>query len=99
MLNELEQVDPDQAELQRELNANSFEQMVDLINDMDELVLGMEVDAEDSGIHMDFTFTGIEGSQMAEQIDLLDGAESRFLGFLMDFTPIKTQGFNQKSFQ
>ncbi|MEC7448482.1 MAG: hypothetical protein VYC80_06355 [Planctomycetota bacterium] len=88
MLNELEQVDPDQAELQRELNANSFEQMVDLINDMDELVLGMEVDAEDSGIHMDFTFTGIEGSQMAEQIDLLDGAESRFLGFLMDDSAI-----------
>lgn len=80
----LAELPPEQAELQRELNANSFEQMVDLINDMDELVVGMEVDSENSGIHMDFSFTGIEGSKMAEQVNLLDGAQSRFLGFLVD---------------
>lgn len=80
----LAELDPAQAELQRELNANSFEQMVDLINDMDELVVGMEIDAEDSGIHMDFSFTGIEGSKMAEQVNLLDDAKSRFLGFLVE---------------
>jgi hypothetical protein len=95
MLAELEQVDPDQAALQRELNANSFDQMVDLINDMDQLVVGLEVDSQNSGVHMDFSFTGIEGSKMAEQVSLLEGAQSRFLGFLVEDAAINFNGITK----
>ena len=83
MLEELERVDPDQARLQRELNANSFDQMVELINDMDQLVVGVAIDEASAGVNIDFSFTGIPGSKMSEQTTMLKGVKSEFLGFLM----------------
>lgn len=79
----LAQLPPDQAELQRATNEAQLEQMEAMIQDLDQMVIGMAIDAAAKEIQLDFQVTGIPGSDLAETMSIQSGVESEFLGFLV----------------
>ena len=79
----LAQLPPDQAELQRATNEAQLEQMEAMIQDLDQLVIGLAIDAAAKEIHVDFQVTGVPGSDLAETMSIQSDVESEFLGFLV----------------
>ncbi|MCH2182002.1 MAG: hypothetical protein MK108_08360 [Mariniblastus sp.] len=81
----LDELDPLQAEIQEQNFEIQMEQMENLINDTEELVLGMAADQKAKALYFDMVMTAKPGSEMAEQVSAAKKAgPSRFSGFLMD---------------
>lgn len=78
----LEQVDPDAAALQSEMNKVTMQSMVEMIQQLDELTIGISVDEESQSTYLDFTITGVPDSKLADQISQAGQIDSNFTGFL-----------------
>jgi len=79
----LDSLPPDQAEQQRAMSGMQMDQLEEMVEQLDELVVGLAVDSKAKELHLDFAVTAVEGSQMAEQMALQSDAESAYLGFLL----------------
>lgn len=77
--------DEDLAELQAKNFEMQMEKMRSLINESEELVIGLNIDQEAKSLHLDAKMTGLDGSELARQSGLYGEAEpTRFGGFLSD---------------
>ncbi len=84
---QIEQMSSD--ELASELQMKNFElqmkEMRSLINETDELVVGLDFDKEQKNIHLDIEMTGLDGSSLAKRSQqMINPKPSRFGGFLVD---------------
>lgn len=81
----LEQAEPLQAELQRKQFDMQMAQMESLIHETEELVVGFAADQNAQALYFDMTMTGLDGSKLAERVDMAKQAgPSQFAGFKMD---------------
>ena len=77
--------DEDLAELQAKNFEMQMEKMRSLINESEELVIGLNIDQAAKCLHLDAKMTGLDGSELARQSGLYGEAEpTRFGGFLSD---------------
>jgi hypothetical protein len=74
-------VDPEVAEA---VGRQVLGDMEDLINDSDELLVGLAIDSQTKKTYLDISLTAIEGSNLAKQMASLQEAKTAFSGFLMD---------------
>lgn len=62
---------------------NSREQLNSLINETDEIMMGMKADKESGLLSMEVVIKGLEGSRLAEQCNLMmDMPDTKFAGFI-----------------
>ena len=80
----LDQLPPDQAAQQREMSAAQMDQLESLIQDLDEMVVGLSIDSKAKEIRLDTIITALDGSTLSEQMELQSEAQSEFLGFLIE---------------
>ncbi len=85
-------VNPEVAEA---LGRQIVEDMARLINESDELTIGLAIDAQSKTTYIDFALTAVEGSQMAQQMATLQESKTAFGGFLMDEAAV-TLGLTSK---
>ena len=84
-LQQLDQIEPMQAELQEENFEMQMAQMESMFTDTEEVVIGMSADEDSKSIYFDMNMTAKAGSSMAELMEESIAKEpSRFLGFLME---------------
>jgi hypothetical protein len=74
-------VDPEVAEA---LGNQIVGDMERLINESDELLFGLAIDAQSKKTYLDVSLTAVEGSSLAKQMDSMKEAKSQFSGFLLD---------------
>ncbi len=81
----LDQAEPLQAELQRKQFEMQMAQMESLIHETEELVVGFAADQNAQALYFDMTMTGLDGSKLAQRVDMAKQAgPSQFAGFKMD---------------
>jgi hypothetical protein len=85
----MDQGDDDGEDSLQEMQMNNFRQTIDQLrqfaDELDELVVGLSIDAEGQRIVLDGVFNGIEGSSLQQQgASLAQTVDTRFAGFLMD---------------
>lgn len=86
-MDQLEDQDPGLAEMQRKNFEMQMDQIKGLINDTEEVVIGMGADKEGENLFLDFQIVGTEGSKLARQCNAAaDAGPARFGGFIMDDT-------------
>ena len=86
-MDQLEDQDPGLAEMQRKNFEMQMDQIKGLINDTEEVVIGMGADKEGENLFIDFQIVGTEGSKLARQCNAAaDAGPARFGGFIMDNT-------------
>ena len=84
-LQQLDQIEPMQAELQEENFEMQMAQMESMFTDTEEVVIGMSADEKSRSIYFDMNMTAKAGSSMAKLMEESVAKEpSRFLGFLME---------------
>lgn len=69
-------------DLQRKLNEQSLDQLADMVQQSDEILLGLAADKKGKRLYVDFSFTGVEGSELAQQLTAGKGANTEFSNFL-----------------
>lgn len=74
-------VDPEVAEAIGQQIINDVEH---LINDSDELLIGLAIDAESKKTYIDLSLTAVEGSNLAKQMASIQDTKTAFGGFLTD---------------
>ncbi len=62
----------------------NIEQIVKAINELDELAIGFSADAENGGAHLDFIYSGLPGTQVAQSIAAYAAADTKFAGCMRD---------------
>lgn len=75
---------PEQAEMQRAMNQQNIDNLEKMVEELDELVVGLNIDQDAKEIHLDFQVTGVDGSTMTESSVRNAEAVSEFLGFISD---------------
>ncbi len=70
-------------EAQKRVFANNIQTWEAMINETDQLTLGIGIDAKTRKFIIDFNLTAASGTQLAKKMDLLGNLKSRFSGFLM----------------
>ncbi|MCH8839382.1 MAG: hypothetical protein IH831_01640 [Planctomycetes bacterium] len=65
----------------KEMTAAQLEQLKQLINDIDELTIGLALDGSEQRAYLDFAYTAVAGSKLAEQIAMYNDAKTNFAGF------------------
>jgi hypothetical protein len=84
-LEQLGEVEPMQAELQRKNFEFQMKQFASWINETDNLMVGMCADKEAKSLYMDFAMTALEDSELATRFNASVPTEkSLFPGFLME---------------
>lgn len=84
-LQQLDEIEPMQAELQEQNFEIQIAQMESMFTDTEEVVIGMSADEDSKSIYFDMNMTAKAGSSMAELMEESIAKEpSRFLGFLME---------------
>ncbi len=92
-LDQMEETNPAQAELQRKNFDMQMSQIQSVINETDNIVMGMGADKESGTLFMDVEITGLEGSQIAINAkNALDTDPTRFAGFLMKGSAFNMNG-------
>ncbi len=74
-----------------ELQAKNFElqmaQLRSLVNETDQIVLGLDFDKAGKNVHLDVEMIGLDGSTLANRVaKMKPSSASRFAGFLLDGT-------------
>lgn len=80
-------------EMQREANAMQMQALIDLVQNSDQLDLGLGVEQSRDKLVFDLNFTGLEGSKVAKQAAAMAGKSSRFAQFLVDSAAMNMNGF------
>lgn len=70
------------ADLQRKMNENSLNQLADMIQQTDEIFLGLAADKKGKKLYADVSFTGVKGSELARNLTAGKGAKTEFSSFL-----------------
>ena len=73
-----------QYELRQEFINQQLQSLAQMVNDLDEIVIGGTIDAEARKLIVDFSVTAVPGSELAEQLAAGSGLNSRFAGFVVD---------------
>jgi len=83
-MNQMDQMgDEGMADLQRQNFEMQMEKIRSLVNESEELVLGMNIDEAAKTMHFDMQMIGQDGSELARQSNMYDSADpTRFGGFL-----------------
>ena len=76
--------DADEKELAEKLSGNSMQQLVTLIEQSDQVTIGWEADSEQKVTYLDMSVTAIEGSELAQQMEILKGSSTNFAGFVRE---------------
>lgn len=84
----LNSMPPEQAEIQREMNSRNIENLEQMVEQLDELTIGLNIDQDAKEVHLDFVVTGTDGSSIAESSTRHEEAVSEFLGFINDSAAI-----------
>ncbi len=78
--------DPDETDegfqLRKQIATQQVEQLVQLINESDEVMLGWTVDEAEGGTSLDVVYTMVPGSELARMSKTSGDATSRFTGFV-----------------
>lgn len=61
----------------------AMQQVGTLLNELDNLLLGIKLDEESSSAHIDFQVTALAGTKLAKQLAADNEAKSRFGGFMV----------------
>lgn len=80
---ESDQAFADRQRLQGDMQAQ-FAVMEELLSGLDEMIVGLAVDESAQQVYLDFAYTALEGSSLAQQIADSQAAESFFGGFVDD---------------
>ncbi|MCG8448368.1 MAG: hypothetical protein MI725_02155 [Pirellulales bacterium] len=68
-------------ETRREISQLQIEQLKRAINELDELTMGLSLDGEQQRTFLDFVYTAVPGSKLAEQFALNSNPKTNFAGF------------------
>ena len=60
-----------------------FEKMIEVFEQIDHVTFGWAVDSDAGSIYWDFSVTAVPETQLAQQMDSLQGTTSNFAGFLL----------------
>lgn len=71
----------EQFEARKQLTSVQLDQLKQLINDMDELTVGLALDGAGQRAYLDFTYTAVPETKLAQQIAMYDDAKTNFAGF------------------
>lgn len=63
------------------MTAAQVDQLIRLINEINELTIGFSIDHQQQRAILDFVYTAVAGSQLAEQIAEMSNAKTNFAGF------------------
>ena len=75
------ETDADFEARKEEMLAVQLEQLKELINSMDEVTVGLSLDGTEQRAFLDFVYTAVPGSKLAEQIAANSNAKTNFAGF------------------
>jgi hypothetical protein len=73
----------------KEMTEANIEQIVKAINELDELAIGFTADSENGGAHLDFIYSGLPGTQVAQSIEAYASAETKFAGCMRDGAAVR----------
>lgn len=71
----------EQFEARRAMAASQVEQLERMINEIDQFTFGLAIDSEQQRTFMDFVYTAVPGTQLAEQLADMDDATTQYAGF------------------
>lgn len=80
-LRKLEDETDEQYEARKEVTAMQIEQLKQLINDIDQLTIGLSLDGGEQRAFLDFVYTAVEGTKLAEQIAMYGDSKTNYAGF------------------
>jgi len=79
----------EQYELRRQIAKQQMDQLIKAIHEIDTLTMGLSIDRPGKNVHLDFSVTAVEGTDLARQSALLQDMETAFSGFLPDNAAIR----------
>lgn len=82
-------------ELAQKLSGNSMQQFVAMIEETEQFTVGFEIDREAENLFVDMSVTAVEGTTLAEQMELAKETTTDFVGFQMDDAAV-TLAFNSR---
>jgi len=88
---------PAAGDFQRQVNENSLDQLASMIQESDELLMGMAADKKGKRLYMDLSFTGVKGSELAKSLTVSKGAKTAFSNFLEMKDAAMSMNFTQKA--
>ena len=71
----------EQYEARKEMTSMQLEQLKQLINDIDQLTVGLALDNKEQRAFLDFIYTAVPGTKLSEQIANYTDAKTNFAGF------------------
>lgn len=71
-------------EARRKAAQDSFQQLQDVVDQLDNLVFGVAVDGDEKKVFMDIGMAAVDGSKLAQQFGAYELASSKLSGFLID---------------
>jgi hypothetical protein len=71
----------EQFEGRKAMATAQFEQIQRMINEIDQFTFGLSIDSEQQRTFMDFVYTAVAGSQLADQLKTLGDPKTNFAGF------------------
>lgn len=87
----------DDRELTEKVGRMSAQQFTQMIEELNEVTIGWGVDKTLKATYIDFTMTAVDGSALAQQMNLLKDAKSGFAGFLLPSSAMNLNGVTQMS--
>jgi hypothetical protein len=70
------------SEMQEQISRNAIESMVKLVEQSDQISLGWAIDAKTQSTYLDITMTAVDGTELAQQMALMEDAKTSFAGLL-----------------
>lgn len=83
-IEQMEDADPGAAAMQRQMNEATLQSVFEMIDQTDELTVGLAIDEDSESTYIDVTMTGLPDSKMAKQIAASGDVTTRFAGFFRD---------------
>ena len=80
-LEQLPNESPEAYEARKKVALAQVEQLQRLVNELDEFTFGLALDGEDQRAFIDFVYTAVEGTTLAEQVAQNSDPKSNFAGF------------------
>ncbi len=80
---EAQPADEEDQETIEKIGRNSIKSMVEMIEESDEILLGLAIDAATKSTYLDINFTAMAGSNLARKMAVAQNSKSAFTGFLM----------------
>jgi hypothetical protein len=81
-LGQLENEDDADYEARRKITEGQLDMLTDMINDIDQITLGVAVDRDAVAAHIDLSLSAVPGSKSAKQLGQMKPIASEFAGFV-----------------